>query len=93
MKCVFSKVRVSFNTSNGLNKILFNLTSIIFQKNIFKDFDSLDINKAPGPYYINTCELKIGKYVIASHVQLTVNECINSNFSHIAKTRTYYTSS
>ena len=45
-------------------------------REIYKVIDNLDINKAPGPGYINAWALKSGKYALRTHLQITFNDCI-----------------
>ena len=45
-------------------------------REIYKNIDNLDNNKAPGPGYINAGALKSGKYAIGTHLQIIFNDCI-----------------
>ena len=51
-------------------------------KNIYKVIDNLNNNKAPEPGYINAyaSALKSGKYAIATHLKISLNDCTQANF-------------
>ena len=45
-------------------------------REIYKFFDNLDNNKAPGPEYTNAWALKSGNYAIGTDVLIIFNNCI-----------------
>ena len=50
-------------------------------REIYKDIDNLDNNKAPGPGYIKAWALKSGNNAIGTHLQIIFNDCIEEIIS------------
>ena len=48
-------------------------------KEIYKNIDSLENRKSPGPGFVHAWALRAAKYAIGTHLQFIFNECIQNS--------------